>query len=247
VVDEAFARKHPTLTPGEHVRLSVLDTGVGMDDYVMQHMFEPFFTTKEPGKGTGLGLATCYGIVQQLAGVIYPESEPGRGTAFHVFLPRIDAPAEPRPRQQEARVSRGTETVLLVEDEPLVREIAMSALSDQGYRVLEAAHGEEAADIAREFEGDIALVLTDVVMPKMGGRELVERLRQDRPQIRVLYMSGYAAATIDEQDVIEPGTSFLRKPFALAEMLRKVRDVLDEPAGATHKASAAADRPSLPA
>jgi signal transduction histidine kinase/ligand-binding sensor domain-containing protein/CheY-like chemotaxis protein len=226
-VDESFAQRHPTLAPGEYVRMSVSDTGVGMDEHVMKHMFEPFFTTKEPGKGTGLGLATCYGIVQQLDGAIYPESELGKGTTFSVFLPRIDMPAEPTPRTAEHRVARGSETVLLVEDEPLVREIAKSALSDQGYQVLEAEHGEEALVVAREHDAGIALVLTDVVMPKMGGRELVELLRRERPGIRVLYMSGYAAATIDEQDVDEPGTSFLRKPFALAEMLGKVREVLD--------------------
>ena len=207
--------------------MSVSDTGVGMDEHVMQHMFEPFFTTKEPGKGTGLGLATCYGIVQQLGGAIYPESELGKGTIFSVFLPRIDLPAEPTPRPRETAIQRGTETVLLVEDEPLVRDIAKSALSDQGYQVLEAEHGEEALVVAREHGAEIQLVLTDVVMPKMGGRELVEQLRKVRPAIRVLYMSGYTAASIDEQDVVEPGTSFLRKPFALAEMLGKVREVLD--------------------
>ena len=227
VVDDAFARRHPTLKTGEHVRMSVSDTGVGMDEHVMQHMFEPFFTTKEPGKGTGLGLATCYGIVQQLGGAIYPESELGEGTIFSVFLPRIDLPAEPTPRPREMAIQRGTETVLLVEDEPLVRDIAKSALSDQGYQVLDAEHGEEALVIAREHGAEIQLVLTDVVMPKMGGRELVEQLRKVRPAIRVLYMSGYTAASIDEQDVVEPGTSFLRKPFALAEMLGKVREVLD--------------------
>jgi CheY-like chemotaxis protein len=227
LVDEAFARRHPTLQVGEHVRMSVSDTGVGMDEHVMQHMFEPFFTTKEPGKGTGLGLATCYGIVQQLGGAIYPESEPGKGTIFSVFVPRVDLPAEPTPRPRETPIQRGTETVLLVEDEPLVRDIAKSALSDQGYQVLEAENGEEAVAVAREHGAPIELVLTDVVMPKMGGRELVEQLRKVRPSIRVLYMSGYTAASIDEQDVVEPGTSFLRKPFALAEMLGKVREVLD--------------------
>ena len=227
VVDDAFARRHPTLKTGEHVRMSVSDTGVGMDEHVMQHMFEPFFTTKEPGKGTGLGLATCYGIVQQLGGAIYPESELDKGTIFSVFLPRVDLPAEPTPRPRETAIQRGTETVLLVEDEPLVRDIAKSALSDQGYQVLEAEHGEEALVVAREHGAEIQLVLTDVVMPKMGGRELVEQLRKVRPAIRVLYMSGYTAASIDEQDVVEPGTSFLRKPFALAEMLGKVREVLD--------------------
>ena len=181
VVDEAFARQHPTLQVGEHVRLSVSDTGIGMDEHVKQHLFEPFFTTKEPGKGTGLGLATCYGIVQQLGGDIYPESELGKGTMFNVFLPRVDLPAEPTPRPRETGVQRGTETVLLVEDEPLVREIAESALSDQGYQVLEAEHGEEALRVASEHGDEIALVLTDVVMPKMGGRELVEQLRKVAP------------------------------------------------------------------
>ena len=238
VVDEAFTRRHPTLKTGEHVRMSVSDTGVGMDDQVMQHMFEPFFTTKEPGKGTGLGLATCYGIVQQLGGAIYPESEVGKGTIFSVFIPRVDLPAEPTPRPREMAIQRGCETVLLVEDEPLVREIAKSALSDQGYQVLEAEHGEEALAVAREHDAEIQLVLTDVVMPKMGGRELVEHLRTARPAIRVLYMSGYTAASIDEQDVVEPGTAFLRKPFALAEMLGKVREVLDgAPASGTHVAA----------
>jgi signal transduction histidine kinase/ligand-binding sensor domain-containing protein/CheY-like chemotaxis protein len=227
VIDDVFARRHPTLKTGEHVRLSVSDTGVGMDEHVMQHMFEPFFTTKEPGKGTGLGLATCYGIVQQLGGAIYPESEPGKGTIFSVFIPRVDLPAEPTPRVAETAIQRGTETVLLVEDEPLVRDIAKSALSDQGYYVLEAEHGEHAVAVAREYDGEIHVVLTDVVMPKMGGRELVENLRRTRHGIRVLYMSGYTAAGIDEQDVVEPGTAFLRKPFALAEMLAKVREVLD--------------------
>ena len=249
VVDEAFARRHPTLKTGEHVRMSVSDTGTGMDEHVMQHMFEPFFTTKEPGKGTGLGLATCYGIVQQLGGAIYPESELGKGTIFSVFVPRIDLPAEPTPRPRERAIQRGTETVLLVEDEPLVRDIAKSALSDQGYQVLEAEHGEEALRMARDHDAEIALVLTDVVMPKMGGRELVEQLRKVRPSIRVLYMSGYTAASIDEQDVVEPGTSFLRKPFALAEMLGKVREALDGVrASGTHVAAGRSDsKPSLPA
>jgi signal transduction histidine kinase/ligand-binding sensor domain-containing protein/ActR/RegA family two-component response regulator len=248
VVDEAFAKRHPTLKTGEHVRMSVSDTGVGMDEHVMQHMFEPFFTTKEPGKGTGLGLATCYGIVQQLGGAIYPESELGKGTIFSVFVPRVDLPAEPTPRPRETSVQRGTETVLLVEDEPLVRDIAKSALSDQGYEVLEAEHGEEALALARGHGAEIQLVLTDVVMPKMGGRELVEQLRKVRPAIRVLYMSGYTAASIDEQDVVEPGTSFLRKPFALAEMLGKVREVLDATRATASGATPAIDtQPSIEA
>jgi len=201
-----------------------------MNAYVKQHLFEPFFTTKEQGKGTGLGLATCYGIVQQLNGHIVVDSEEGHGARFRVFLPKVDAPAQPVTRTEDApQVPRGSETVLLVEDEPLVRQIAENALTDSGYRVLEAENGEEALRVATGHDADhIALVLTDVVMPRMGGRELSEKLRLARPGIRVLYMSGYAASTIDEQDVVEPGTAFLRKPFTLAEMLRKVRDVLDD-------------------
>jgi len=230
IVDEDEIRKHPTLKAGEFVLLTVTDTGTGMNAYVKQHLFEPFFTTKEQGKGTGLGLATCYGIVQQLNGHIVVDSEEGHGARFRVFLPKVDAPAQPVTRIEDApQVPRGSETVLLVEDEPLVRQIAENALTDQGYHVLEAENGEEALRVATGHNADdIALVLTDVVMPRMGGRELSEKLREARPGIRVLYMSGYAASTIDEQDVVEPGTAFLRKPFTLAEMLRKVRDVLDD-------------------
>ncbi len=229
IVSDDDIRTQPTLTRGEYVLLTVNDTGIGMNEYVKQHLFEPFFTTKEQGKGTGLGLATCYGIVQQLGGHILVESEPGQGSTFKVYLPKVDLPAEPLMRSEaHPQPPRGSETVLLVEDEPLVRQIAETALTDQGYHVLEAENGEEALRVATHNDHQIALVLTDVVMPRMGGRELTEKLRQQLPGIRVLYMSGYAASTIDEQDVIEPGTAFLRKPFTLADMLRKVRDVLDE-------------------
>lgn len=225
---EDDVRRTPTLTAGEFIRMTVSDTGTGMDEHVKKHLFEPFFTTKEMGKGTGLGLATVYGIVQQLGGVIIVQTERGRGTTFTVYLPKVDLPATPTPKVDEQTVPRGTETVLLVEDEPLVRQIAESALSGQGYHVLEAENGEEALRVAAGYHHPIHLVLTDVVMPRMGGRELTEQLRARRPGVRVLYMSGYAASTIDEQDVIEPGTAFLRKPFTLADMLRKVREVLDE-------------------
>jgi signal transduction histidine kinase/ligand-binding sensor domain-containing protein/CheY-like chemotaxis protein len=233
VVTDEDIRTQPTLTRGDYVLLTVTDTGTGMNPYVKQHLFEPFFTTKEQGKGTGLGLATCYGIVQQLNGHIVVDSEPGHGARFRVYLPTVNLPAQPVTRHEESpQVPRGSETVLLVEDEPLVRQIAENALTDQGYHVLEAENGEEALRVATVHNtDDIALVLTDVVMPRMGGRELTEKLRQRRPGIRVLYMSGYAASTIDEQDVVEPGTAFLRKPFTLADMLRKVRDVLDNSPG----------------
>ena len=226
--------------------MSVSDTGVGMDDQVMQHMFEPFFTTKEPGKGTGLGLATCYGIVQQLGGVIYPESEVGHGTIFSVFLPRVDLPAEPTPRPRETSIQRGTETVLLVEDEPLVREIAKSALSDQGYhgargrarrsgaRASRAAHGADRAGPDRRGDAEDG-------RPRAG-----RAAREGAAGIRVLYMSGYTAASIDEQDVVEPGTSFLRKPFALAEMLGKVREVLDGRRASARMSRPVAATPSRP-
>jgi signal transduction histidine kinase/ligand-binding sensor domain-containing protein/CheY-like chemotaxis protein len=234
--DEIRAHPHPTLKTGEYVLLTVTDTGTGMNAYVKQHLFEPFFTTKEQGKGTGLGLATCYGIVQQLCGHIVVDSDEGHGSTFRVYLPKVDLPAQPVARTEESpHVPRGSETVLLVEDEPLVRQIAETALTDQGYHVLEAENGEEALRLAIGHNADdIALVLTDVVMPRMGGRELTEKLRIARPGIRVLYMSGYAASTIDEQDVVEPGTAFLRKPFTLADMLRKVRDVLDDQPATRH-------------
>ncbi len=232
-IDEGFARQHVGLRPGPHVRLTVRDTGVGMDGLIKAHLFEPFFTTKGPGKGTGLGLATVYGIVTQSGGAIRVDSEPGQGATFTIDLPRVDAPADLRgdPAIPTA-APHGSETVLLVEDEPEVRGLARDILHQQGYTVLEAADGDEALRIGREHGGPIHLLVTDVVMPQMGGRELADHLKAGRRETKVLYVSGYTDDAILHQGVSETGTAFLPKPFTASDLAHKVREVLDAaPAG----------------
>ena len=227
-VDEDSARRHVGLHPGPHVRLVVRDTGIGMDGLIKAHLFEPFFTTKGPGKGTGLGLATVYGIVTQSGGAIRVDSEPGQGAVFTIDLPRVDAPADLRvdPGIPEA-APHGSETVLLVEDEPEVRGLARDILHQQGYTVLEAADGDDALRIGREHGGPIHLLVTDVVMPQMGGRELADHLKAGRRETKVLYVSGYTDDAILHKGVSETGTAFLPKPFTAAELAHKVREVLD--------------------
>ena len=227
-IDETLARQHVGLRPGPHVRLVVRDTGVGMDGLIKAHLFEPFFTTKGPGKGTGLGLATVYGIVTQSGGAIRVDSEPGQGATFTIELPRVDAPADPaRDAGVASAAPHGSETVLLVEDEPEVRGLARDILHQQGYTVLEAADGDEALHVGREHGGPIHLLVTDVVMPQMGGRELADRLRAGRTETKVLYVSGYTDDAILRQGVSETGTAFLPKPFTAAALAHKVRQVLD--------------------
>src|SRR5436309_1044541 len=215
---------------GSQVLLHVSDSGVGMDEEVQAHLFEPFFTTKPRGKGSGLGLATVYGIVRQSGGHIAVDSAPGRGATFRVYLPRVEAPLDPtdRPRPVTAPAA-GSETILLVEDEHLVRLLARKVLERAGYRVLVAAGGAEALDLAERYAGPIHLLLTDVVMPEMSGRELAHRLASLRPDARVLYMSGYADEAIAQHGVLDPGTAFLQKPFTPDGLARKVREVLDQP------------------
>lgn len=208
--------------------LAVSDTGVGMDETVLSHIFEPFFTTKEPGKGTGLGLATCYGIIKQSGGYIWPYSEPGYGTTFKIYLPRFTEAAASNSQEASLAIPHGTETVLLVEDELLVRDIAVQALRTQGYTVLEATNGSEAVRIAGEYAGEIHLLVTDVVMPQMGGKKLAERLQALHPRLKVLYMSGYTDDAIVHRGVLAPGIAFLQKPFSPASLARKVREVLDD-------------------
>jgi len=210
------------------VRVRVSDNGVGISTEARAHLFEPFFTTKGPGKGTGLGLATVYGIVTQSGGAIRVDSEPGQGAVFTIDLPRVDAPADLRgdPGIPEA-APHGSETVLLVEDEPEVRGLARDILHQQGYTVLEAADGDEALRIGREHGGPIHLLVTDVVMPQMGGRELADHLKAGRRETKVLYVSGYTDDAILHQGVSETGTAFLPKPFTAAELAHKVREVLD--------------------
>ncbi len=229
-LDAAHVRQHAGAHPGPHVMLAVGDTGVGMPSEVQAHIFEPFFTTKEPGEGTGLGLATVYGIVKQSEGYIEVDTEPGRGTTFRIYLPRVDeAPAPARPTAALAQVPHGTETILLVEDEEGVRTLARDVLRANGYTVLDTQHGGEALLACERHAGPIELLMTDVVMPQMSGRELAERLAPLRPEMKVLYMSGYTDDAVVRHGVLDLGTAFLQKPFTPDTLARKVRDVLDAP------------------
>jgi PAS domain S-box-containing protein len=229
-VDELLAGQHFPMKPGHYVRLVVSDTGTGMDKETLSHVFEPFFTTKGPEKGTGLGLATVYGIVKQSGGYVWAYSEPGQGATFSVYLPT--ATEEAGRSKQEAKpqeVMRGSETILLVEDVAPLRDVARELLEGSGYTVLEAADGKLAIEIADRYDGTIALLLTDVVMPKIGGPTLAKSLLRRRSGMKVLYMSGYANGAIVDSGVLRPGTAFLQKPFAAKELAKKVRDLLDTP------------------
>jgi len=227
-VDEAYTRRRPIVPPARYVMLAVSDSGVGMDAATQVHIFEPFFTTKEKGKGTGLGLATVYGIVKQSGGFIWVYSEPGMGATFKIYLPRVEEPSEAA-ETPAARpgAERGHETILLVEDEEGVREVAREFLEAIGYTVIEGRNPPEALKLAEEHPGEIHLLLTDVVMPEMGGRELAERLGKMRPDTKVLYMSGYTDDAIVHHGVIDANMAFLQKPFLRGALIRKVREVLD--------------------
>jgi PAS domain S-box-containing protein len=225
--DEHAARMHQGLVPGHYIMLAVSDTGLGMTEDVSRHLFEPFFTTKPPGKGTGLGLATCYGIVKQNGGHIWVYSEYGRGSTFKIFLPRTaETVTEDSPVDETEDALSGSATVLLVEDEPLVRAVSVESLEMLGYFVLQASNGEEALEIARNYPGTIHIVVSDVVMPVMGGPALIQRLRLERPNVKVLFVSGYTDDAIVRQGVLEPGVEFLQKPFPLVALARRVREIL---------------------
>ena len=226
-LDEAFAQAHLGSVPGSYALLAVTDTGAGMDATVRAHLFEPFFTTKEVGKGTGLGLATVYGIVKQSGGYISVYSEPGRGSSFKIYLPRIATPADPPPGPQKGGPAPGSETVLVVEDEPAVLTLSRRALEAQGYVVLAASDPAAALRVVERHGGMIHLLLTDVVMPGLSGRELADRLTAQRPGIRVLYMSGYPGDAVVQHGTLPSGSAFLQKPFSPDGLARKVRDVLD--------------------
>jgi signal transduction histidine kinase/HAMP domain-containing protein len=232
VLDPEYCASRQDVTPGDYAVLAVSDNGTGMSDEVKAHLFEPFFTTKEKGKGTGLGLATCYGIVKQNQGHIAVYSEVGQGTTFRIYLPRVnEAASAPTIARQADTMPRGTETVLLVEDEPAVRDLAVRVLREQGYTVLDAPNGAEALRIAHEHDGRrIDLLLTDVVMPLMSGSALAEQLRAAHPEIKVLFASGYTDEAIVRHGVLSPGVTLIQKPFTPATLALKVRQVLDEPA-----------------
>jgi PAS domain S-box-containing protein len=229
-LDAEYAADHPTLKPGRYVLLAVTDSGVGMDEETKSRIFEPFFTTKARGKGTGLGLATVYGIVQQTGGHIWPYSEPGRGTTMRVYLPRVEAPADPveHPGDGGPEAVGGTETILVVEDEAPVRAVTRQLLERNGYTVLEAPDGPAALALVDGAAGSrhIDLLLTDVIMPGMSGRELADKLKARRPNVRVLFMSGYTDDAVVRHGMLEPGLAYLEKPFRPPTLLKKVRGVL---------------------
>ncbi len=229
VVDEDYCASHADCVPGEYVVLMVSDNGCGMAPETISHLFEPFFTTKEIGQGTGLGLATVYGIVRQNHGFINVYSEPDRGTTFKIYLPRHTAGSERSIQSEVVKPdARGHETILLVEDEPMILEMTNTMLKLQGYRVLPAATPGEAIRLAREHAGEIHLLMTDVIMPEMNGRDLAKNLLSLYPNIRRMFMSGYTANVIAHHGVLDEGVHFIQKPFTKKELAAKIREVLDQ-------------------
>jgi CheY-like chemotaxis protein len=229
VLDDAYAATQPQVSPGPHVVLTVSDNGEGMDTATLERVFEPFFTTKDVGQGTGLGLATVHGIVRQSSGHIAVDSAPGLGATFKVFLPAVEidvqtsASADPAP---QALAACG-ETVLICEDDPSVRQLTTQMLRSAGYHVLTAATGAAALKVARQLQAPIDLLVTDVIMPEMNGRQVAHTLAAERPGMRTLYISGYTSDVIAHQGVADGNIEFLEKPFSQAELLRRVREVLD--------------------
>jgi PAS domain S-box-containing protein len=227
-LDESYCRRHPALKAGPHVMMALSDNGVGMDTATQSHIFEPFFTTKEKGKGTGLGLSTVYGIVNQSNGSISVYSEPGKGTTFKVYFPRLGGTVIAAPAKiRSGEVIRGGETVLIAEDESSVRALIARVLRERGYTVLEAPDGMEALRVARDCSGNIDLIVTDVVMPKLSGTELVSQLETTKPGIKALYLSGYTDSSIVHHGLLGPKVAFLQKPFTIERLARKVREVID--------------------
>ena len=226
-LDEAYAQSHLDTQPGNYVMLSISDTGHGMDNETQKQIFEPFFTTKERGKGTGLGLATVFGIVKQHKGNIWVYSEPGKGTTFKIYLPRAQSGVQPDEiLTSEQPVIYGNETVMIAEDEPMVRKLARETLESYGYTVIETESVFEALEIAAIYEGSIDLLLTDVIMPGMNGRELYEKMHEIRPNLQVLYFSGYTDNVIVHHGVLDEGVNFLQKPFTVRGLAKKIRRVL---------------------
>ena len=234
-LDDDYVREHAGARPGAHVMLAVSDTGEGIPPDVLPHIFEPFFTTKEVGRGTGLGLSTVYGIVKQSGGNIWVYSQLGRGSTFKIYFPRVDEPALVAAEPAQPAVESGAETVLLVEDEPALRDLIKIALSGHGFTVLDVGNPADAITLCRKHAEPLHLLLTDVIMPGMDGPALAKQVRKERPDIKVLYMSGYATNFIMHDGEVDPGTNFLEKPFHPRALLHKVREVLDR---ASHPPSA---------
>lgn len=229
VLDETYSAAHPDVVPGRYVLLTVSDSGCGMSPEVQARIFEPFFTTKEPGKGTGLGLATVYGIIKQSGGHISVHGERGRGTSFKIYLPSVDEKVSTgKSHHGGKRTQQGMETILVVEDEDAVRTMICLALRKFGYTVLEASQGTAAVQLCEQHQGSLHLLVTDVVMPDMGGRQLAERLTRLRPDLKVLYLSGYTDDAIVHHGVLQAEVAFLQKPFTVTTLGYKVREVLDQ-------------------
>jgi len=227
-LDDAYCREHAGSFPGDYVALSLSDSGCGMDEETLGKVFEPFFTTKEVGKGTGLGLSTVYGIVKQNNGFIDVKSEPGQGATFRIYLPRTDTPAiEKQPVRPQKKKLNGSETVLLVEDEESILALGKTILERYGYAVLASQSPSEALRIAREHPGPIHLVITDVVMPAMNGKDMMEKLHALKPGLKCVFMSGYTADIIADHGVLDKGIDFLQKPFSVETLTKRVREVLD--------------------
>jgi CheY-like chemotaxis protein len=226
-LDENYARSHVGVVPGDYVMIAVSDTGEGMDQETKRRIFEPFFTTKEKGKGTGLGLAMVYGIIKQAGGDIWVYSEIGKGTTFKLYFPRVQGrPTEAQPAGGMIAAHEGDETILVVEDETGVRELTAKMLQRMGYTVLTASSGSEAMEISERHPGEIALLLTDVVMPGMSGAQLASELVRKRPGLKVIYVSGYTENTVTHHGVLDAGVDFLAKPFTREDLARKVRATL---------------------
>ncbi|HYK50150.1 MAG TPA: response regulator [Terriglobales bacterium] len=227
-LDEAYIQAHSIVPPGDYILLTVTDSGQGIAPEHLSHIFEPFYTTKKEGAGTGLGLATVYGIVKQNSGFIWVYTEPGLGTSFKIYLPRAkDATVVPQASLPVEGYSGGCETVLLAEDEPAVRQSTREFLTLNGYIVLEAKNGTDALAIAREYKGTIHLMISDVVMPQMGGARLAAELAIERPEMKVLFVSGYAESTVQRHGAIDVTARFLQKPFSLRTLAHKIREILD--------------------
>ena len=227
VLDRAYAETHEGVVPGKYIRLEISDTGTGMDSETQSRVFEPFFTTKEPGKGTGLGLATVYGIVRQHLGHIWLYSEPGKGTTFNIYFPQAARQPDKKPGKEKKNATTGAETILVVEDQDQVRKMICLMLKQQGYFIIEAENGQKGIETALSHNGKIDLLITDVVMPGLNGKELFNELSKSMPDLKVLFISGYPREIISYHGILEEGLNFLQKPVPLDLLTRKIREIIE--------------------